>query len=82
MSLPLAASMPFKPGEEFTSIITGPWLERSISTPQTFKPMIFAARTAVERSSGVKRIRAAEPPRCQFERNSPTAPWRFIAATT
>ena len=44
--------------------------------------MILAARTAVERSSGVKRINEAEPPRCKLERNSPGLAWRFIEATT
>ena len=61
---------------------TGPWLERRRSTPATLSPMVLAARSAVERSSGVIRISAADPPRCRFERNSPSLPWRFIAATT
>ena len=52
------------------------WLERSRSTPATFSPMMLAARTAVERSSGVILIRAEEPPRCRLERNSP---WRALA---
>ncbi len=61
---------------------TGPWLERSRSTPATFSPMVWAARTAVERSSGVMRTTLAVPPRCRLERNSPSLPWRFMAATT
>lgn len=36
----LAVSMPSSPGEEFTSMTSGPRLERSRSTPATFKPMI------------------------------------------
>ena len=46
-SLPVAVSMPSSPGEELTSMTTGPWFERSRSTPATFSPMTFAARTAV-----------------------------------
>ena len=53
-----------------------------MSTPATFSPMMRAARTAVERSSGVMRIRLAVPPRCRLERNSPGLAWRFMAATT
>ena len=41
-----------------------------------------AARTAVERSSGVMRINDAVPPRCRLERNSPGLAWRFMVATT
>ena len=63
MSLPLAASIPSSPGEEFTSMITGPWLDRSMSTPHTFNPMRLAAATAVERSVGVILISSALPPR-------------------
>src|SRR6056297_3838224 len=65
-SLPVAVSMPSRPGEELTSITRGPWLERSRSTPATFRPMMRAALTAVERSSGVILIRLAVPPRCRL----------------
>ena len=58
-SLPLASSMPSSPGEELTSMTTGPWFERSMSTPQTRSPIAFAERTAVLRSSGVSLIRLA-----------------------
>src|SRR6056297_2765022 len=81
-SLPVAVSMPSRPGEELTSITRGPWLERSRSTPATFRPMMRAALTAVERSSGVILIRLAVPPRCRLERNSPGLAWRLIEATT
>src|SRR5690606_4548329 len=69
MSLPVAASMPSRPGEELTSMTTGPWFERRMSTPATLSPMILAERTAVERSSGVILISLEEPPRCRLERN-------------
>src|SRR5690606_14763957 len=81
-SLVVVVSMPARPGEEFTSMTSGPWLERRISTPATFRPMTLAARTAVMRSSGVILIRLARPPRCRLERNSPALAWRFIAAIT
>src|SRR5690606_29906045 len=81
-SFDVAVSIPSRPGEEFTSITSGPWLERRISTPATFRPMMRAARTAVARSSGVMRISDAVPPRCRLERNSPSFAWRFMAATT
>ena len=61
---------------------TGPWFERNRSTPATLRPRVRAARTAVERSSGVMRIVVAVPPRWMFERNSPSLPWRIIDATT
>ena len=44
--------------------------------------MALAARMAVLRSSGVRRTRVADPPRCRLDRNSPGAPWRFMAAIT
>ena len=77
MSLPVAFSTPSSPGEELTSITTAPWLARSMSTPQTLSPMDLAARTAVERSSGVSRTTSAEPPRCRLERKSPSRPGAF-----
>ena len=82
MSLPVVDSMPSRPGEEFTSITSGPWLERRMSTPATFRPITRAARMAVERSSGVILIRLALPPRCRLERNSPGLAWRFMEAIT
>ena len=74
--------MPSRPGDELTSITTGPLFARSISTPHMFKPMVLAASTAVFRSAGDKRTTLAEPPLCKFDLNSPGAAWRFIAATT
>ena len=71
--LPDDFSIPSKPGDEFTSITTGPWFERSRSTPAKLSPMIYAARIATERSSGVIFTFSAVPPRCKFERNSPSA---------
>src|SRR5687767_14953347 len=44
-------SMPSSPGEELTSITTGPWLARRRSTPQTLRPIDRAARIAALRSS-------------------------------
>ena len=41
----------------------GPWLDLRISTPQTLRPVILAALTAVDLSSGVNLTRVAEPPR-------------------
>ena len=61
---------------------TGPWLARSMSTPQTLRPMDLAARMAVERSSGDIFTVSALPPRCRLERNSSSAPRRCMAATT
>src|SRR3569623_662483 len=81
-SLPLAVSIPSRPGEEFTSITSGPRCERRMSTPATLRPMARAARTAVDRSAGVSLTALAVPPRCRLERNSPSLAWRFIAATT
>ncbi|MCY1268567.1 hypothetical protein D9M70_170430 [compost metagenome] len=81
-SCEVVVSMPSRPGEEFTSITSGPWWERRMSTPATDRPMTLAARMAVMRSSGVILIRLAEPPRCRLERNSPGLAWRFIAAIT
>ena len=74
MSIPVAFSIPSRPGDEFTSITIGPFAERNKSTPQKFKPMILAALTAVSRSSLVNLTTTAEPPRCKLERNSPSAP--------
>ena len=42
----VAASIPSRPGEELTSITSGPSLPSSMSTPATRRPMICAARTA------------------------------------
>ncbi|MNC82625.1 hypothetical protein D3C75_1362070 [compost metagenome] len=67
----MVTSIPSSPGDEFTSITNGPWLERRMSTPATLKPITLAARIAVMRSSGVILIRLATPPRCRLERNSP-----------
>src|SRR3989344_3483146 len=53
-----------------------------MSTPATLSPITLAARTAVERSSGVILIALALPPRCRLERKSPLAPVRIIDATT
>src|SRR5262249_61568891 len=50
---------------------SGPFLDRSISTPQTLRPSVRAALTAALRSCGVMRTLSPEPPRCRFERNSP-----------
>src|SRR5690606_19637912 len=43
MSFPVAASIPSRPGEEFTSRISGPRADCSISTPAIPRPMAFAA---------------------------------------
>jgi len=51
MSLPVAVSIPSKPGDEFTSNSKGPLFERIISTPATAKFKIFAAFKASLRSS-------------------------------
>ena len=53
-----------------------------MSTPQTLRPMARAARTAVERSSGVIRTGSAEPPRWRLERKSSLRPRRMMEATT
>ena len=42
----VASSMPRRPGEEFTSITSGPSSPSSMSTPATLSPMICAERTA------------------------------------
>jgi hypothetical protein len=42
-------SIPCRPGEELTSMISGPASLSSRSTPATRSPMIWAARTAVSR---------------------------------
>ena len=34
-------------------MMTGPWLARSMSTPQTLSPIALAARTAIDRSSPI-----------------------------
>ena len=78
----VAFSMPSRPGDELTSITTGPWLDRNRSTPATARPVILAARDAVDRSSGVSLITSAEPPRCRLDRNSPGGPCRRIEAIT
>src|SRR5690606_12707238 len=41
--LPVAFSMPSSPGDELTSITSGPRLDRSRSTPATLRPMGLAA---------------------------------------
>ena len=51
-----------------------------MSTPATARPIVFAARFAVERSSGVSFTFSAVPPRWMLERNSPGAARRSIAA--
>ena len=73
-STPVDFSMPSRPGDELTSITTGPRFDRSMSTPHTLRPMALAARMAVARSSGVILISSARPPRCRLERKSPLAP--------
>ncbi|MFO7496737.1 MAG: hypothetical protein R6X05_14020, partial [Desulfobacterales bacterium] len=49
---------------ELTSITAGPCFDRRMSTPATFSPTTFAARTAVARSTGVMRTDSPLPPRC------------------
>src|SRR5262249_12826718 len=80
-STPVAVSMPSRPGEELTSITSGPRLERSMSTPHTLRPIERAALSAVARSADVIFTACASPPRWRLERKSPFAPERSIAAT-
>ena len=37
-STPVAVSTPSSPGEQLTSMTTGPWFERRMSTPDTLRP--------------------------------------------
>ena len=78
----VACSIPLMPGDELTSITTGPRFERSMSTPATLSPSTAAAWIAVLRSSSLMLASSAAPPRCRFERNSPGLPMRRMAATT
>jgi phosphate acetyltransferase len=57
--LPLAASIPCRPGEEFASSSNGPRDERRISTPAILRPSVRAALTAMARSSDVRRMNIA-----------------------
>src|SRR5690606_23048722 len=82
MSFPVACSIPSRPGEEFTSKINGPRAEGSISTPATVNPMARAAAIAVSLSVRVNLTTSAVPPRCKFERNSPSFAVLFMAPTT
>src|SRR6056297_655867 len=82
MFLPVEVSIPSKPGEELTSSTLGPLSERRRSTPAMLRSNTRAARIAVSRSARVMRTDLAEPPRCRLERKSPSAPVRFIEATT
>lgn len=81
-SFPVAVSIPSIPGEEFTSSTSGPRSDRTISTPATFKPIAFAASTAVLRSFGVNFTISEVPPRWRLDLNSPALAFRIIAATT
>jgi hypothetical protein len=74
--------MPSRPGEALTSSTSGPWLERSRSTPATFSPMARAARTAVARSVGVSLTFSACRPGAGWSGTRPAGPVRSIAATT
>ena len=51
ISLPVAASIPSNPGDEFTSITLGPSLDCSLSTPAIPNPNPLAALRAVFYSS-------------------------------
>ena len=44
--------MPSRPGEELTSITTGPWLDLRISTPATFSPILFPGLEGIEKATG------------------------------
>jgi hypothetical protein len=72
-----------RPWGRLTSTTKGPRLERRVSTPATFRPMVRAERIAVVRSSDVILTRVALPPRWILERNSPhlvypAASWRTL----
>ena len=62
ISLPVADSIPSRPGDEFTSSKRGPDLDLIMSTPATCKPRIFAALTAKALSSRVILTTYAVPP--------------------
>ena len=49
---PEAPSIPLSPGEAFTSISTGPFLERMRSTPATPSPKYLVAFKAINFSLG------------------------------
>ena len=53
MFLPVAFSIPSKPGEEFTSNTSGPFEDCNISTPATPSPKALAAFIAVFSSSSL-----------------------------
>lgn len=80
--LPVAPSMPSRPGEELTSSNLGPSFDLIMSTPATFRPMTLAALTAISRSSGEIFTSWTVAPRCTFALNSPSAARLSIAATT
>ena len=82
ISSPVHPSMPSRPGDEFTSMTSGPWSDSSISTPATRSPIIWAAFTATFFTSSESSIASVVPPRCTFERNSSPTAVRRIAATT
>ena len=56
MSLPVATSIPSRPGDELTSRRSGPFWPLMISTPATFSPNVFVANKATFFSSGVSFI--------------------------
>ena len=72
ISLPVADSIPSNPGEELTSKIKGPLLDWSISTPATPSPIALVAFNAARSSSSDNSMISAEPPRCNYARNSPS----------
>lgn len=72
MSILVAVSIPFSPGDEFTSITLSPLFEFNMSTPATFKPNCLASFVAIFFSSLVNLILDALPPRCRFDLNSPS----------
>src|SRR5690606_22719641 len=82
MSMPVADSIPSRPGEEFTSSNSGPLEERIRSMPATRRSMALAALTAMRRSWAVTLTREARPPWWRLARNSPGAASRSMAATT
>ena len=71
ISLFVAPSIPSSPGDEFTSNNKGPFAERIISTPATYKSIALAALIAIRFSSLVTFMMDAVPPKWMLALNSP-----------
>ena len=61
----------FQSGDEFTSMIMGPFFDSSMSTPATRRPKGASGGQSGFAIFGRSLISVALPPRCRFERNSP-----------